>query len=288
MIKYTWLLIALLICGCSPKVIYRGDPGAGGFMSWDVKHSGEYAEQKVKPIKADTEDRQAVAYTPAKQFRYFPVADTSKKAFKYNILNGRYPLIDTIPPDSFMNGADSLLLAAQKDFIRAEEIRSHKWIKLLIFSLIVLAGLTWFFINIFPDLAYYHWLNLFLLLMALIGILIFLGSILFLIIMQDLLHKRNGVSKIMSAPNQAPALRRIEYEVRCIKMIRSYMSSLLLNKKVDFIRDLGKSDPDNPWLKELDKLGLSDILEKNLIDRRQHFTTAVVLIVLVYLLLFFI
>lgn len=66
----------------------------------------------------------------------------------------------------------------------------------------------------------------------------------------------------MSKPANAPANRRIEYEVRAIKIVRPYMTSFQLSEKLAFIRNLGKSEPDNPWLKELEAMGLSNYPEK--------------------------
>ena len=108
------------------------------------------------------------------------------------------------------------------------------------------------------------------------------------ILMKDQIFKRHGVSKIMSAPTKASANRRIEYEVRAIKMVRPYMSSFQLSEKLAFIRNLGKSDPDNPWLKELEAMGLSNYPEKKGKLSRKQLYLLIGAVVLLRVLLFFI
>ncbi len=279
-----YVFIALLVSGCAPKVIVR-DGWGGGFGSVKERQHGAHSELQVGSVQADILNEKDSASAVPKS-NHTPPVDTGKQAKKYNILNGRYPLIDTIPPDSSMNGADSMLLAARNDFIRAEQIRSRKWIKLLIFSLITAVGVGWLLYTLVPMAVHF----LFFLLLFFLGIIVFyvLGIILILILIKDKIRKRHGISKIMSAPTKAPANRRIEYEVRAIKMVRPYMSSFQLSEKLAFIRNLGKSDPDNPWLKELEAMGLSNYPEKKGKLSRKQLYLLIGAVVLLRVLLFFI
>lgn len=284
--RYYIFFISVLFSGCAPKVIIS-DGWGGGFGSVKERQHRAHSELQVGSVPTDILNEKDSAFAVAKT-NHLPLVDTGKKANKYNILNGRYPLIDTIPPDSSMNGADSLLLAARNDFIRAEQIRSRKWIKLLIFSLIVLSGIVWFVLTIGPWLSTYPFLFLFFLFIAVGGIFIFLSTLLALILTKDIIRRRKGISKIMSAPNYAPAGRRIEYEVRSIKMVRPYMTSFQLSEKLAFIRNLGKSDPDNPWLKELEAMGLSNYPEKKGKLSRKQLYLLIGTVLLLRVLLFFI
>lgn len=159
-----------------------------------------------------------------------------------------------LPHTSLMNGADSMLLAARNDFIRAEQIRSRKWIKLLIFSLIVLSGIVWFVLTIGPWLSTYPFLFLYFLIMAVGGIFIFLSTLLALILTKDIIRRRKGISKIMSAPKKAPADRWLEYEIRMLLMLNNFMNPQEQIRRIQRIREKSQSDLYNPWLSKLKEL----------------------------------
>ena len=249
------VLTAIWLCSCSPKIFVRGDIGAGGFASGFERQSDSHAERQVRLFRENTE---VAVLVPAIKHAGLPVADTSKKPGSQNILNGRFPIIDKLPPASSMNGADSLLLSAQKDFIRAERISSRTPLKKLIILILGITVAGWVFYQIQSKEVFNDpntgWLAIFVILFYLLLYWLLLGLLYLYINFKDKIRRRLGISKIMRAPRKAPPSRRIEYEVRSLLMLNNFMPRRIQLKKIGIIRDLSQTDKYNPWLGRLKEL----------------------------------
>ena len=114
------MLPLMLLCSCAPKVIIRD--GWGGTGGTALKNTAVPAHGEMYTVAVQQEESPAAIVSRAqKGWVNKPGTDTSAKARVQSVRKERYPRIDTLPPASMMNGADSMLLAARNDFIKAEQ-----------------------------------------------------------------------------------------------------------------------------------------------------------------------
>lgn len=178
-------------------------------------------------------------------------ADSFKRALRDSLKY--FPLVvDSVIADSLQNGADKEYAAAAKKMEQYRKYLKNLPKYELIYGLITAPFVTLFIIYI-ATLIIAPSILIQLLILFLIGIVIGLWIWGFLIIaFLPYFFLRSAENRILHAPQNAPSNRRIEYEVRTLFMLRKYLSKRYIRKRIEYIRQLGQTEPYNPWLKKLD------------------------------------
>jgi hypothetical protein len=180
-------------------------------------------------------------------------ADSMKKALRDSLKY--FPLVvDSVIDDSLQNGADKEYAAAAR---RMEKYR--KYLKNLPkYELIY--GLS---TAPFVALLIIYLASMMLLAPAIIQVLLLIamGAVFTawiwgfaFIAFFPYFYFKSAMNRILRAPKKAPSNRRIEYEVRTLIMLQKYLSKRYIKKKIKYIRQLGQTDPYNPWLEKLNYL----------------------------------
>lgn len=164
-----------------------------------------------------------------------------------------YPIVlDSIVADSLRNGADKEYAAAAKQLETYRKYKSNLWRYVFIYCLITLPLLIVSAIFISTVMATAGVLML-ILLVLLLGAIINLWIIgLAILLLLPKLMLKSAIRSIKTAPERAPAKRRIEYEVRSLLMLKSFLTKRYVRKRIEKIRLMAQTDPYNPWLKKLE------------------------------------
>ncbi|MFN4913747.1 MAG: hypothetical protein ACK5FT_00350 [Sphingomonadales bacterium] len=250
-------LIIILLCACAPKVVLRDNWGGGGLALSSEKQFRGLMEKNTGLCFDYSQENVGQLFSEPHFSLRLPVTDSSKKIKKYNILNGRYPVVDTLPPDSSMNDADRMLKAARKQFYRAEKARFNRKSKGIVMLSILIISLACFLLIYGSELSillFYPFLFVLMMVFVLAGIFLLLGLLFGLVISQDTIRKQKGIRKILRAPKKAPADRWLEYEIRMLLMLNNFMNPQEQIRRIQRIREKSQSDLYNPWLSKLKEL----------------------------------
>lgn len=163
--------------------------------------------------------------------------------------------IDALPPDSLMNEADRELVKA-RDIIKLinqkQKLAARNNKIAIAVTLLLGIPLILYLMLVFATANVVTFILAFFLSCI-------IGSIMFKVILITMTAGRIGiedmeksaVNTIVKAPQLAPPDRRIEYEVRCLRMTANYFSIDEKRIKIENIRKMGASVPEDPWLKVL-------------------------------------
>jgi hypothetical protein len=171
------------------------------------------------------------------------------------------PTIDTIPPENARNEADKMLFSAQKKLLAYQRQKTNILRNVVIYNVLALPLLffwikstieNWSFVFIVGGL-FGAFLELILLMILLAEISVYLSLNLIFPILPKLSLDR-AVTLISKAPKSAPPERRVEYEVRCLKIIAKNLTLFQLKNRIQKIREIAQIDPYSPWLRTLDAI----------------------------------
>ena len=247
----------LLIYSCSPKVIYRGDAGAGGFAQVkclthnekDIFQSDNSNEHIAESLKKSLEVNHSIvnADTPK-------LSKAQLKAKKKRIALGFS--VDTVPPPAMRNRADKQLARAQLWLDRYERNQVNQKINLATYFTITTPPTTAAIIALESAMVGSSKYVLYQILLVFGGIMV-LGTWLSGFVIISLLpefKRGKAYRKILNSPKKAPEGRQLEYEIRMLLMLNNVMSREEQIRRIQKIREVSQSDLYNPWLSRLKEL----------------------------------
>lgn len=263
--KVSTLLIAggvLLMLGACRATVHRGIGFGGGFSVPDTRTSATL-QTDAAVVQGVISDLQATADVPhAEATGKLNVRMASSPAGT----NARpKPLkIDSLPPYARFNAADSMLDRAQTILNQYNKgLDKRRKGNVVIASILLMLGLFTALVfsaglddqgedNLFIALVLLMFTAAIILFSIAVGIVfliaLLVGAAIVTISRSKLKHMRaQAVDYIRNAPRYAPENRKVEYEIRSLRMLRNDLTWPEAQSKILQIRRMIKDDPSHPW-----------------------------------------